>query len=205
MNEFRRIEAIDIDFFPKDLYLINKNAEKFNTLTLIYSEYSFDELVSNFFKFGNKRFKTKKARLEFLAVYQAILNHDALMPTQDKLQAGVEEQLFRLGYPVITEGYEDDEEIENGEESVESIDESQSESSTQQEEYTKMNNYDIQHKWGRILARIEEIKDYAEDVIQNVVEKYEQNTNQRNAVQVSGGEEVYIMPEGKQNEDCMFR
>lgn len=204
MNEFRRVEAIDFDFFPKDLYLINKNAEKFNTLTLIYSEYTFDELVSNFFKYGNKRFKTKKARLEYLAVYQAILNHEDIMPTQDNLQAGVEEQFFRLGYP-IADGYRD-EENENSEEGAEETEIKQEENTEKQEEHTKMNNYDIQHKWGRIIARIEEIKEYAEGVIQNVVEKYEESENLRKAMQVANGEEeVYVIPEESKNEDYMFR
>ena len=193
MSEFRRVEAIDFDFFPKDLYLINKQAEKFNTLTLIYGEYSFDELIATFFKCGNKRFKSKKQRLEFLAVYQAILNHEDLMPTQDKLQAGVQAELFRLGYEV----YENE---GNTEEQGEEI---QTQEDDQEEAIKNMNNYDVQYKWSRILARIEEVKDYAEEVIQNIVEKYEDK--QHNIVIPSSGEEEYVIPKGKPKEDCMYR
>ena len=198
MEEFRRIQAIDLDFFPRDLYLINKNAEKFLTLTTLYENLPLDNLIVDFLKHGNKRFKTSTMRLKFLAIYHAILNHNELLPSGEALQNLVNNEISKKAFNYYAESQNKQEkEIFDSNANLEI--EVKKINSNGQEEYVELKNYDIQHKWARITSRLEEVRDYIEQMVQDAVYDYEQFHNDPE-------KEVYVPPRAEnQVEDYMFR
>lgn len=181
MAFLRLVEGVTLDFSPTDSMLINKNKEKFIASSKIYEDYDFVELIERFFTQGNKRFKTKNAKLDFLACYQAILNHKELMPTEDKIQRVVD---YRLG--IVPE---EDEQMQNGisqmiEEMVEEFGEPQGRSAIdeiqemdeEQNSQTEgiLRGMDMQIKWSRILFRVEEINEFVENLVNERIEMYAQ-------------------------------
>lgn len=74
------------DFFTaRETFLINKNRRLYQDLVDLNSAKSFDQTMTDFVELGNKRFKSKMQNMQYLALYECLLNHGDLIPSDESL------------------------------------------------------------------------------------------------------------------------
>lgn len=83
MGELQYIEGIIPYFTSRELYLINKYPNDFLKSVNHYQVQNLENLIGLFLKYGCKKFKTKFEKIEYLAIYQSILNHIEMLPTEE--------------------------------------------------------------------------------------------------------------------------
>lgn len=78
--------ALDFYFSPRELLLINKNQMQFCAYLSEYENFNYATLLREFINLGNIRFKLKTQKLRYLAMYEILLNHQALLPSEEYMQ-----------------------------------------------------------------------------------------------------------------------
>ena len=203
MADIQMVDAVDIDFFARDLYLINKNALEFTGLVTFYSEKSLEDVMCEFARLGNKMIKTKQMKLKYLACYQSILNHKELFPSKGEILDIIKERLGGEGVKI-----ELVETNQNGEEEVIVLEnnEENSENEAREEDLSfTIRNRDLQYKWSRILDRCNQINEYVRDQIEESIDEHSQNLElDDNQNQLSNEEKEYVPSENGFDAESTF-
>lgn len=89
------VSAINSYFSPEELKFINKRANEFNSIVSVYEKYPLTELVEIFLGIGNLKNRTKDEQLEYLAIYQCLLNHNELRIPDKIIDQACEDAILR--------------------------------------------------------------------------------------------------------------
>ena len=96
------VSALDTYFSPREMAFISKNSDAYLECVEQYKEVDIEILITRMIELGNRKIRFKYEKLEYLAIYECLLNHEKLFPTNEQIEKRYEEQLNKA----LNEGYE---------------------------------------------------------------------------------------------------
>lgn len=166
-EDLEYIQGIVPYYSFRELALINKYSEDFIMRVNFYQAQDLEQLIDLFADIGIKRFKSVNTKLEYLAIYQCILNHFELLPAEE-ISDELEEKMDKVkgDLEAVTKVFD---EIANTKKNNSPITIANNKFQKRDDGKFLNKHLDLKFKWYCITNRQEEVFEWLKDTIMDSV------------------------------------